>query len=196
VRAPRTAVVTDMTIAALAWRDAIGPCDVFPTEVDRTVIEAYGVVIIEAAGVDVVRRLLPVSGTRSVWIHGGITPAQLRAARAVGVELVLHREAGLQPLLDALRRPRKAPMITLLGAASEAETAIGSLSLEEVLVLRLLSRGASVAEVRRTTGYTANQVERIRQSILVKLGVQTTGEAMGRALSLGLIRTVGPRNPA
>lgn len=187
----RVAVVTNMSITAYGWNDALGGCDVVGTDVDRASLADHDVIIIDSAGIDLVKRLLPHDRARCVWVHAGITTAQLRAARALGVDLVLHRDAGLDPLRDLGRHGRPAPMISLLGAASGNEQVGEGLSLDDVVVLRLLSRGATVAEVRRFTGYTASRVERIRLNILDKLGVQSTGEAMGRALALGIIQNVG-----
>jgi len=189
--APKVAVVTAVHLAASAWPDAIGPCDVFGIDVASSALTHHDVVIVESAGIDVLDRLLPLERARSVWVHAGIGPAEVRRARSLGVELIVHREMGLQPLREVLVGDRRTPRIWLLGGAPAADGDAALLSLEDVLVLRLMSRGATVAEVRRITGYTANRVERIRQGVLAKLGVQTTGQAMARAMAIGIVRSVG-----
>jgi hypothetical protein len=40
---------------------------------------------------------------------------------------------------------------------------------------------------------TASRLEQVRQSVLEKLQVRTTGEAMARAVALGIVRQIDPQ---
>jgi hypothetical protein len=190
----RVAVITATTLVARAWKNAIGECEVLGLDATIDELTQYGVVIFEVAGMETLDRVLPLGQARCIWLHAGITPAQVRRARRLGVELLVHRNAGLQPLRDAMLADPRSPTISLLGGANHLDTSGADLSFEDVLVLRLLSRGATTADVRRLTGMTASRLEQVRQSVLEKLQVRTTGEAMARAVALGIVRQVGPQS--
>jgi hypothetical protein len=190
----RVAVVTATTLVARAWQNAIGECEVLGLNATSDDLTQYSVVVFEVAGMEVLERVLPLQQARCIWVHAGITPAQVRRARRLGVELLIHRNAGLQPLRDAMLADPRSPTISLLGGATQLDTSGADLSFEDVLVLRLLSRGATTADVRRLTGMTASRLEQVRQSVLEKLQVRTTGEAMARAVALGIVRQVGTQS--
>jgi DNA-binding NarL/FixJ family response regulator len=190
----RLAVVTATTLVARAWQNAFGECEVLGPNATSDDLTQYGVIVFEVAGMEVLERVLPLHHVRCIWVHAGITPAQVRRARRLGVELLVHRNAGLQPLRDAMLADPRSPTISLLGGANHLDTSGADLSFEDVLVLRLLSRGATTADVRRLTGMTASRLEQVRQSVLEKLQVRTTGEAMARAVALGIVRRVDPQS--
>ena len=186
----RIAVVTGTTLTSRAWRDAIGTCDVIGLDATQADLTLYDVVLFEATSLEPLEAFLPLESVRCLWVHAGITPAQVRRARRLGIALLIHRDAGVQPIRDALLVDVRSPMISMLGGAPQSHASGFDLSFDEVLVLRLLSRGATVADVRRLTGMTTSRLERVRQSVLEKLQVRTTGEAMARAVALGIVRQV------
>ena len=183
-------VITSRALLANGWRAALPGARVVGTDTSRLEVDDQRILVLDVNSLDDVVHLLPVEGTDVVWVHAGIEPAQLRRARRLGVRAVVHREGGLAAVLEVLAEGPPAPRITRLGGAG-AVPAGEQLTLDEVMVLRLLSRGASAAQVRRETGFTAGRVEKCRQSALRKLGVHTTGEGIQRASQLGMLSVVG-----
>jgi DNA-binding CsgD family transcriptional regulator len=177
-----------------AWESALHHCTAFPVTVTAEAVGAFPTVVLDVQGLGQVAHLLPMPSASVVWVHGGIGPTEVRRARHSGIGVVVHRELGLAGVVDAIDGPPDAPRVRRLGT-SVASVADVSLSLDEVAVLRLLSRGATAAQVRRETGLSASQVERCRRSAITKLDVHTTGQALGRAIELGLITVIGA-NPS
>jgi DNA-binding CsgD family transcriptional regulator len=185
-----TAIITNRPVLAHAWSAAVPGCTVLAVTVEPHEIAGFRAIVFEVNGLDDVSHLLPVEHAMAVWVHAGIGPTELRRARTARIDVVVHRELGLAAVHDALDGAPDAPSIRRIGAKLSGP-ATDELSIEEVMVLRLLSRGATVAQVRRQTGFSASRVERCRQGALRKLGAHTTGQGLARAAELGLITAVG-----
>ncbi|MCU1501623.1 MAG: hypothetical protein JWM12_977 [Ilumatobacteraceae bacterium] len=176
------AIVSTSPLVAACWCDAVAQSTVFGGHVDPDELAKFPLIVLDVPTIGQLRQLLRGASTdpgaqRRLWIHADIEPDDIRNARQLGVTQTIHRAGGLAPVLAAIGEEDAGPRVSMIGRIRDP-AALDRLSEDELLLLRRLGAGATVTQLRASTGWSKHTVERLRVSALSKLGVQTTGEAL------------------
>ena len=115
--------------------------------------------------------------------------ATAATAFSAGVEAVIAREAGVVPVLNALRNPSSRRLVAPAQPAGSARRPKqAELTPRELEVLRHVSGGLTTQGVADALGISRKTVENHKQRVFQKLGVQNQAHAVATALRLGLLQ--------
>lgn len=145
-----------------------------------------------ATHVDGVRRVLVLGDTGGASGTGGADSQEWSAAFAV-IRLVdvLDPSALADMVLAAANRlPARQPDSAVV-AAPPVPAGRAALTPRERAVLRAVGRGDSAAQIAGDLGISPRTVERLKQSVMAKLGAPTQARAVAVSLAEGLLQDVG-----
>lgn len=120
---------------------------------------------------------------RLVGLYRSLAIDTARRAVEAGIRSVVGLDAGLDAVVEALTPGG-------FRAATFAGPSTGRPALEEVeqAVLRLVSVGMTARKMAGELGMTPSQIDRVKQQVFAKLGVQHQSHALAVALRDGLLR--------
>ncbi|MFC6023209.1 LuxR family transcriptional regulator [Plantactinospora solaniradicis] len=124
---------------------------------------------------------------RIVVMYDHLSPAELTAARQIGVDTLVPSSHGLPALLMVLRREAES-----LRARPDTQPASGeSLTDQEREIIALIGAGHTVQRIADLIASTPCAVENSKRRIYHKLGVASQSQAVARAAALGLVVPAG-----
>ncbi|MFW5660249.1 MAG: LuxR C-terminal-related transcriptional regulator [Oceanicaulis sp.] len=191
------AFVRDAAEAVIAGCGDLDPVGSAPDGVSAIaqVIELKpDVVVIDFAlpdmtGLDAIETLRAAGvGARFVLLTGAPLDGTERDAIAARVEVFLHKEAGHEALLGAIRKAAHAAPLALAPLdpfdASGAVNA-GLLTARERAVLREIARGRPVGEIAERLGVSPATVRKHRENVMTKLNLNSTAALVRAAMQIG-----------
>jgi DNA-binding NarL/FixJ family response regulator len=130
------------------------------------------------------------AGTRIVGVHDDMAAPQVAAALAAGLTTLVDTGSAPAALVDAVAGAQERSLLRW------SRPAIGPMPLtpRERRVLELIAAGETSRDVAATLGVSARTVEKHKQRIFERLGVQNQAQAVAIALRGGLL--VCPAEPA
>jgi len=149
--------------------------------VDFALPDMTGLELIERA-----RRLSP--QTRYLILTGSPMDEAERARLAEFAEGFLHKEAGRETLIDAIRRTAATTKLCQPPPAGESEGGLlnaGELTKRERGVLREIARGEPVDAIADRLGISVSTVRKHRENIMLKLKLNSTAQLVRAAMQIG-----------
>lgn len=111
-----------------------------------------------------------------------------RAQLARQVEGFLHKEAGREALVAAIRAAAAQPVRARPGPADDDRSGVlnaSALTPRERAVLREIAKGRSVDVIAQTLGMSPSTVRKHRENIMGKLSVNSTAALVRAAMQIG-----------
>ncbi|XBQ17031.1 MAG: response regulator transcription factor [Oceanicaulis sp.] len=125
---------------------------------------------------------------RFVLLTGAPLDAAERDAIAARVEVFLHKEAGHEALLGAIRKAALAAPLAPAPAdpfAASGAVNAGLLTARERAVLREIARGRPVGEIAERLGVSPATVRKHRENVMSKLNLNSTAALVRAAMQIG-----------
>lgn len=123
---------------------------------------------------------------RLVVLHNGLAPPDLCALEQVGVDTLVPSSQGLDALLAVLSQCGR-------GGCSSRRTLGTRLTEVEERIIDLLTAGHTVAQIAKQLQVSESQVANGKHRIYRKLGVDSQGQAVARAIALGIVNRPHPQ---
>ncbi len=125
-----------------------------------------------------------------VGVHDGLAAPEVSAALAAGLTTMIDTASSAEALIDAVVGAQERSLLRW------TRPAIGPMPLtqRERRVLELIAAGETSRDVAVTLGISARTVEKHKQRIFERLGVQNQAQAVAIALRAGLLAR--PATPA
>lgn len=151
----------------------------------RPRVAIVDLVLPDASGADVIRRVRDVPGLRVLVYSGSLVPDGLRAALAAGAAGLVSKVSAPSALVEAVRAvaagevyvdPRLEPLLADQGSGRPI------LSAREREVLSLVARGGSIEEIAKSLFLSPETVRTHMRNARTKLGARNRTEAVVVAL--------------
>lgn len=143
----------------------------------------------DMTGVDVVDALNAAGRRpRVLLLTGAPMDDEERAQLSRQVEGFLHKEAGRDALVAAIRTTAGAPLRPRAHSLDDARTGVlnaSALTPRERAVLREIAKGRSIEDIAQTLGMSPSTARKHRENIMGKLGLNSTAALVRAAMQIG-----------
>ena len=181
------AAAPGMHLSGEAGDGASGVALVMRTDADVAVIDFA---LPDMTGVELIDAVREAGAqTRFLILTGAPLDADERKGLAERADGFLHKEAGQEALIAAVREAAASPPPRRRGASDpDGEGGLlnaAALSPREREVLREIARGRPVDDIARRFEVSAGTVRKHRENIMAKLGLNSTAQLVRAALQIG-----------